>query len=394
MIDPKTVRAWWWRRQGLDGSLEGASPSTVLEQTGWSRSVGGVGPYLTFFSRAGLTREGVDQAVAKTQVHELPAARGCTYVVPRADYVLALTVGEGFADAPLKQAMQFGVTPKEMDKLEAAVMRALEGGPLEPDGIRAAVGEAARSLGPQAQKKGITTTLPIALGRLQAQGEIRRIPTNGRLDQQRYQYARWSPNPLAKSKLDRDEAFTLLAKKYFSWVGPASLKQFAWFSGLGIKAAQTAIAPLKLAVEGEWLMFPKDLDALKSLKVPKEPQYALVSTLDSITAHRRSVAELVEEKDQQRQVLEDAELAALGGLADLPSHAILDRGRLIGLWEFDLEANAIAWGSWAGKDSELEAAVARTEAYVRSQLGDARSFSLDSPKSRAPRIEAVRKLAA
>ena len=39
----------------------------------------------------------------------------------------------------------------------------------------------------------------------------------------------------------------------------------------------------------------------------------------------------------------------------------------------------------------LKQAVAQTEQYVREQLGDARSFSLDSPKSRAPRIAALRK---
>jgi hypothetical protein len=45
------------------------------------------------------------------------------------------------------------------------------------------------------------------------------------------------------------------------------------------------------------------------------------------------------------------------------------------------------------KDMVLQEAVTRTERYVREQLGDARSFSLDSPKSRAPRIEALRKAA-
>jgi len=42
------------------------------------------------------------------------------------------------------------------------------------------------------------------------------------------------------------------------------------------------------------------------------------------------------------------------------------------------------------KDPALDRAVAETQAYVRDQLGDARSFSLDSPKSRAPRIAALR----
>jgi hypothetical protein len=51
------LRAWWWQRQGLDGSLGGSSAAKVLEATGWARSVGGVGPYLTLYSRAGVSRE-------------------------------------------------------------------------------------------------------------------------------------------------------------------------------------------------------------------------------------------------------------------------------------------------------------------------------------------------
>ena len=77
----------------------------------------------------------------------------------------------------------------------------------------------------------------------------------------------------------------------------------------------------------------------------------------------------------------------------MPGHAIMDRGRVVGLWEFDTESISIAWLPFIKKDKALEAAVKRTEAYVRDQLGDARSFSLDSPKSRVPRVEALRKAA-
>jgi len=83
----------------------------------------------------------------------------------------------------------------------------------------------------------------------------------------------------------------------------------------------------------------------------------------------------------------------VGALSDLPSHAILDRGRLVGLWEYDPEARAIAWAAWVRTTPALRAAVEATEAWVRDDLGDARSFSLDSPKSRKPRIEALRKAA-
>jgi hypothetical protein len=41
-------------------------------------------------------------------------------------------------------------------------------------------------------------------------------------------------------------------------------------------------------------------------------------------------------------------------------------------------------------NSELKAAFEETETFVPDQLGDAKSFSLDSPESRAPRIQALR----
>jgi hypothetical protein len=50
--------------------------------------------------------------------------------------------------------------------------------------------------------------------------------------------------------------------------------------------------------------------------------------------------------------------------------------------------------SFTAPDAALKKAVQRTEEFVRGDLGDARSFSLDSPKSRTPRIEALRKAAA
>src|SRR5580704_4933081 len=76
------LRAFRSMRQGLDGSLAGRSPAEVLERTGWVRSVGGASPYLALFARAGTLREAADAALAAVAIHELPSARGCTYVVP------------------------------------------------------------------------------------------------------------------------------------------------------------------------------------------------------------------------------------------------------------------------------------------------------------------------
>jgi hypothetical protein len=68
----------------------------VLERSGGTRSVGGVGPYLTLFARAGTSREAADAAVAALDIHELPTARGCTYVLPASDFALGLAVGQQF----------------------------------------------------------------------------------------------------------------------------------------------------------------------------------------------------------------------------------------------------------------------------------------------------------
>src|SRR3954454_19890704 len=109
-MDDSLLRAWWSHRQGLDGSLMGKSAAEVLSASGWARSVGGVSPYLTLFSRAGISREDADAAVAATQIHELPSARGCTYVLPEQDFVLGLTLGRPFREPEMNTARKLGVT--------------------------------------------------------------------------------------------------------------------------------------------------------------------------------------------------------------------------------------------------------------------------------------------
>lgn len=384
-ISDEKLRAWRSHRQGLDGRLAGRTPAEVLAESGWARSVGGAGPYMTLFARAGVSRDAADRAVANLEIHELPAARGCTYVVPACDFALALKAGESFSGGDLKTAYKLGVTDREIDKLSDSVLKALAKGPLDPEQIREATGNASRNLGPEGKKKGVTTTLPLALGKLQASGDIRRVPVNGRLDQQRYRYALWKPRPLAKLKMPLEEVHIELARRYFGWIGPATAAEFQWFSGLGAKVAKAAIAPLKLTAltpGDELLMLPGHRRQFDAFKVPTQAQYVLVSSIDGISLLRRDLKGLV-----------DGGVKQLAGVADLPSHAIFDRGRLVGLWEYDTTSESIAWMPFIPRNRELEKAVTRMEEYIRTELGDARSFSLDSPTSRIPRIEALRKVA-
>jgi hypothetical protein len=385
-MDPAKLRAWWSHRQGLDGRYAKHTIAAVLAETGWARSVGGVAPYLGLFARCNASREAVDAAVAHLQIHELPAARGCTYMVPAADFAVALKAGAGFSyQSDMKVARKLGVTDKEIDKLCRGVLDALESAPMEPDKLKSALGKTVRNLGEEGKKKGVTTTLPLALGRLQEEGEIRRIPVNGRLDQQRYRYALWRPNPLSSYKESAEETQTELARRYFSWIGPATMTEYQWFSAGSVRDNKAAVEPLKLVDLGEGrLILPEHLAAWESFRAPKDPQITMVGSIDGIAILRRDLPGMTDEADRKK--IPSGPI----GVKDLPSHAILDRGKLIGLWEYDPETSSIAWITFAKATPAVRDSVARTEAYVRDQLGDARSFSLDSPKSRAPRVAALR----
>ena len=62
--------------------------------------------------------------------------------------------------------------------------------------------------------------------------------------------------------------------------------------------------------------------------------------------------------------------------------------------DYDPEAQKVVWLTFETSTPELEEAVATTEAFIRDELGDARSFSLDSPKSRQPRLQQLREMGA
>jgi hypothetical protein len=394
-LSAEQVRAFWAERQAMGGAMRGEKPADVLARTGWVRSVGGSNPYLALRDRAGASREACDAAVAAVEIHELPSARGCTYVVPAQDYALALCASRGHGDeASIATAKKYlGVTDKEIDKLCARVVDAVSREPLDPAGIKEAVGAAVRSLGAEGKKRGVTTTLPLALGKLQTVGAIRRVPADGRLDQQRYRYVAWTPSPAPKRAPGDAEVAIELARRYFRWAGPATLKAFAWWSGLGVGAARAAVADLPLVALDDGddrLLFRDDREALRATRVPSEPSISFVASLDNLVHLRRAVAPHLEAKDAERKI--PGMTKTMSSVMDLEYHAVCDRGRIVGLWDWDGIAGELVWATFEEPSRNAVAAAAPAfAAYVKEQLGDVRSFSLDSPESRRDRIAALRK---
>lgn len=393
-MDWVKLRAWWHHRQGLDGSLKRLSVAQVLESVGWSRSVGGANPYLAVFARNGAGRETVDAEIASLNLCELPCARGCTYVVPAAHFTLALKVGLPFCAkteiATAQKHFQYG--REESERLSALILECLGERTMDPRELKAALGDAVINFGPEGKKRGLTTSLPLSLAILQGEGKIVRVALDGRLDRQRYAYRKWSPGPLETGETC-EKPFTELARRYFRWIGPATPENFQWFSGLGVADTKASLADLDLvAVEPDsrYLLLSDDLEAFRAFRTPAEPSIALVGSIDSLLLHRRNVVDHLDAVDHDQMMFGETKRIQIGSLADLTNHAIIDRGRVIGVWEYDPELQEIVFLSFVGPSDALSAVVEQTGAFISDQLGDARSFSLDSPESRKPKLAAMR----
>ena len=370
------------------------SNAEVLERTGWARSVGGASPYVSLFARNGSSREMIDEDVAKLHICELPSARSCTYVLPAIDFALGLKVGESFSAkseiAVAKRLFNFGEA--EIAVQSAAVLEVLGNRTLDPKAIKAELGDVVANFGEEGKKRGLSNSLAISLGLLQTAGKIVRVPIEGRLDRQRYAYRIWHPSPNLALEPQFDP-YRALARAYFQWIGPATIAQFQWFAGLSGTAAKAATKGVSL-VEVEpgsgYFLLEEDIDAFTMFETPCEPSVALVASIDSILMLRRNVSDHLDASDNTRQMQGEKMVYELAHIAELTNHAIIDRGRLVGLWEFDPFAQELVYKLFVDRTPAFQHAIESMQEFAKTNLGDVRSFSLDSPESRRGKIASLR----
>ncbi len=285
---------------------------------------------------------------------------------------------------------------QEVEAIKEGILRALENGPLDAAGLKEPLGSLYKNFGEAGKKIGQTTNLSLGLLALQSEAKIRRIPSDGRLDGQSYKYTLFQNAPAVDDSYPQADAFRDLARMFWRWCGFASMSHFQWFSGLGVKAAQSAVTSLSLVALGESSLLgtPETVGNFNDFKSPTEPCYRLVSGLDSLFLLRRDLSLHIGEAQAGMDVLSQGKLANLGSLNDLSTHAIVDRGLIVGLWEYDFDAKEVVSVSFARESAELLEEISRVETLIREELGDARSFSLDSHKSRQPSIALLHELKA
>ena len=137
--------------------------------------------------------------------------------------------------------------------------------------------------------------------------------------------------PATKPKT-REEALAELARRYFASHGPATARDFSWWSGLGAKEAQQAIDSVRPSLESATIGGQTHWSAEKSRGgTSKGAAAMLLPTYDEYLIAYKDRAAVV---DQSRA----ANIVARSGGA-FANHLILD-GRLAGGWSRTLKTNA------------------------------------------------------
>jgi hypothetical protein len=404
-IDLDRARAHWHRRQGLAEPMKGPLEE-IVAATGWPRTLGGADVYLAIRARApGMRRSDLDEAVAQSRLQVIPAVRGCIYLVPRASVPLLLRIADEQSSKRSERDLEkVGVPRTEIAAVGEAVVAALKKGPLSTDGLRRALPpDVVRSLGDQGKKVGISSTLPPALRHLEFEGRIERTQENGRLDNERYAWrlVKKSPFTGAKVPADPEGRYAALARMFFQHAGPASAKDFASWAGLSQRDARSAIerAPLApVAVDGyadDAFALEEDLRALREA-APATSAVSLLSFEDNFVVLHGGPALLIDPKHHSRKtaVWGQTKGTTLGDAKHIAMRTVFDGDRMVGMWEFDPEKEAIVFGLFEppkpAQKRAIEALASDLGAFLRDDVGHAKSFSLDTVDELRKRAAAVK----
>jgi hypothetical protein len=116
-------------------------------------------------------------------------------------------------------------------------------------------------LGLAMQRARISTEGPFRLARIVMHAEADGLICSGARRGKQFTYALLEERVSPARVLDRDEALSELAKRYFNTRGPATVSDFAWWSGLTKSDARRAVEATKSGfahqvVDGEGYWFP------------------------------------------------------------------------------------------------------------------------------------------
>ncbi len=408
-IDIHQARALWLQRQGLTADLQGNSVAEVLEQTGWARTLGGVDVYVGLRARQPeVTPSAVDDATMQGEVRILPAARGCMYLVPKAQVPATLALAAELSRPRIDRDLsKVGVPRSEVEEVAQGVEEVLAAGPLETTAIRKALPKGAvRGLGEIGKKVGLSSPLPVALRELEFRGEIHRLPVGERLDTELYVWALTGEGDDAaesSAPADREAIVGAVVELAYRFFAPASVKEIGAWLGLpqrDVKAAmaELPLVPIHIVDRGEAWVPASVVESLQELETPDD-RVSFLAFEDNLLTFYGGPGVFADAAHADRPLGSwgRGKPATLGSARHPTTRCLFVGSRLVGFWEFDAAASAVVFATF----DPLPAAIAgtvRAEAealgeQIFNALGHGRSFSLDSDEAVAKRAQGILEMA-
>ena len=182
----------------------------------------------------GLTAAGVDRAFDEGAILRTHVMRPTWHFVSPADirWLLALT-GPRVQRTMASYYRKYGLDARVLGRTRAVMERALAGG------VALTRAELSAAL-----KRGRIAHDRVSLMFIMLDAELEQVVCSGPRRGRMFTYMRLDERVPPAPALTRDEALTELTRRYFAAHGPATLKDFVWWSGLTTGDARTGIAAL------------------------------------------------------------------------------------------------------------------------------------------------------
>lgn len=185
---------------------------------------------------AGLTEAAIDQAFDEGRLLRTHLLRPTWHFVVPADlrWMLALSAPRVLSLMAYYDR-QLGLTRQVLARSRAILTRTLRKG---RQLTRA-------ELAPALRPTGVAVDHSQTMGHLLMHAELDGIICSGARRGKQHTYALLDGRAESTRAVDRDEALAELARRYFASRGPATLKDYAWWSGLGAEDARAGLESTK-----------------------------------------------------------------------------------------------------------------------------------------------------
>jgi hypothetical protein len=345
------------RSQRLAGSPPGAAAlRTAAEVVAWMGAVQAQEyPYARWSvgQRANgvLDEAAVEAALARGDIVRTHVMRDTWHFVTRSDarWLLRLT-GPRIQARNATQYRKLGLDPAELAKTDGLLADVLS------DGVQLT----RRSLAGELTQRGVVADGP-RLGYILMHAELEEVICSGARQGKQQTYALFDDRVPPAPSFDRDRALAEAVRRFFSSHGPATVKDFTWWSYLTVADARRG---LELAGDG-----------LESTVLDGRTYWSAAETTPRRTAPRAHLLQIYDEYvvayRESRDLLDIDDLASrLPGGQVMFLHAVILDGQFIGTWRRQVTKTALvvetqlARSLSGGEATAVEEAVARHGAFL------------------------------